>query len=226
MDGSIILVTRKDEVDEKKLQPFLWLRPFDDAVWFMIAARVFLRAFIYWILEVIDHKTDRSRTIQQNPLEAIYKSALALTGNVEFNPRTPASRLFVISMTFWALLIASSYTANLASSLVVEHQPELPIESIEDAIRLRLPLCVQEGTQVEFSITKAFPSASLILIKSNEEILRRTASGECRVSAMTRAIWDYNKVRREVKEGCLLETVGRDFKSVGAGVSMPASISS
>lgn len=218
-DGSIILVTKRPNEDRQKFAAFLWLRPFSDSVWILILLSIVASGVVYWVLELIDHKSDRAR-LQNSPLENIFLSAVTFTGHFEFQPRTNASRLFTISLTFWALMTAAAYTANLASFLVVEHTPTISIESIEDAVRMRAPICVLASTQTDNAVTNAFPNARLVRKRQEEDVYHGVSTGECTVAATTASAWNYYERQSQVNGACELQWVGRVFRNVPAGFGM------
>lgn len=65
-------------------------------------------------------------------------------GGQQFTPHSNAGRLFAFSWALWCLLTVSSYTANLASFLVVKRSAASGINSIQDAIQQNAQICVGE----------------------------------------------------------------------------------
>ena len=64
-------------------------------------------------------------------------------------PKSAAAKLFGFSSGFFALILTATYTANLASLLVVKNPNPNPITmatSIEDVTYLKYPVCTWGGT--------------------------------------------------------------------------------
>jgi hypothetical protein len=64
-------------------------------------------------------------------LKSTLMFTMAFTGKIRYQPQTNAARLFTVSVCFWALVMGASYTANLASALVVRMQPKIQVTSLE-----------------------------------------------------------------------------------------------
>lgn len=113
-DATIIMVAiQSDSAEEDSFDPWGWLAPFDRAVWIMVLVTVVISSILYWLLERLDPDTDRRKT-RLDPVETMWMFATAFAGQFEFDPQTGPARLFTFSIAFWALLMISAYTANLA----------------------------------------------------------------------------------------------------------------
>ena len=84
-DGSIMLVTTRSQDQQRKFEAFLWLRPFTDSVWLLILGSIVASGLVYFLLEVIDHHSDRGR-LHNSPMENIYMAAISFTGHFELQP--------------------------------------------------------------------------------------------------------------------------------------------
>ena len=164
-------------------------------------------------------RSDKGR-LANNPLENIYLTAISLTGQFEFAPRTAASQLFAVSVAFMALIVASAYTANLASNLVVQNQPASPIQTLDDAVRMQVPICVWATTGTDSTITQAFPNGRIVRKPTSKEVFQGVISGECRVAATELTSWDYWKGNLEVNGECQLDWIGRIFRNVRASFAL------
>ena len=221
LDASTIMVSLKEPMQDDVFETFLFLKPFTNAVWGLIIATVFASGFVYWILELIDKKADKER-LSNNPLENIYLTAISLTGQFEFAPRTAASQLFAVSVAFMALIVASAYTANLASNLVVQKQPLSPIQTLGDAVRMQVPICVWATTGTDALVTKAFPNGRFVRKPTAQGVFEGVLSGECRVAASDLPSWDYYSGRVDVNGDCRLDWIGRTYKFTKAGFAVAA----
>ena len=96
----------------------------------------------YFLLERLNVETDE-RQLEKDALTAIFLSAITFTSHFEFKPQTHPARLLSFSWTLWTLIMASAYTANLASFLVSRHQVNFSVNTLEDALKSNIPVCVQ-----------------------------------------------------------------------------------
>lgn len=215
-DASIIMIGVKNEESGSKFETFSFLEPFTNSVWILIIFSIIASGLVYWILELIDDKSDREK-LKNSPVESIYLSAAAFTGHFEFQPQTHASRLFTVSLAFWALLVAATYTANLASFLVVENTSAVQLNSLEDAVRIRAPICVHKSSQTDETISSTFPNAILIKKKTEGDMYGGLRNGDCLVIATNAGSWAYWEKEATVNEDCALEWVGRIFRIFPAG---------
>ena len=119
-DGSVILIRKQRPPKENDV--YLWsvFLPFETNLWIMIIGTVIVSAFIFQILEYFGGERD-DRSLSQWTRDSIYLSFLNFTQNYEYAPSSPGSRLYGVSMAIWSLVIAATYTANLASLFVEQH---------------------------------------------------------------------------------------------------------
>lgn len=143
-DGSIILV---QDIGAERVDYWKFLDPFDTSVWLLIIAATVFTGVAYFILERLNVQSDE-RELHDKPMVAIFLASLTFTGHFEFWPDTHAARLLSFSWTFWALIMTSAYTANMASFLVTRNDFVKPIATFEDAIRQNVPVCVQKVSPV------------------------------------------------------------------------------
>lgn len=117
MDGSMILVGETSKEDQS-FEAFLWLRPFTTSVWLLTLFSILAAGVVYWILELIDPKSDRGRF--RSPMKAVYLSFITFLGHFDdFQPNTVASRVLAVSLgkitSF--ILFDYSYCRRVDSSL-------------------------------------------------------------------------------------------------------------
>jgi len=217
-DASIILVGKKNREKKTKFKFFSWLDPFRSEVWILILVTIVGSGLTYCALEKIDVKTDRGE-LQNKPIETIFLAGLAFTTQFDFNPRTHPARLFTFSLSFWAMLMSATYTANLASFLVIKHTPKNTINDLEGAVQSGMRLCIWGTTVVNELLDDAFPSKKdNFIIKEREiEIFEGVSRGECDFAATTITSWETYKRDVKIDGVCDLEWVGRVFRGIHAG---------
>lgn len=174
-------------------------------------------------VELFNKDSDRQE-LQNKPTETIFFAALSFTGDIKFEPSTDYARLFVFGLAFWSLLMASAYTANLASFLVVENTPSLQVESVEEAVALKLPMCVPAGTISESEVSEAYGDRGPIFKRfpageGEEAIYQGVTRGECTVALTTVGSWDEYRRNSQANGECRLSWVGRVEKFIQAGLA-------
>lgn len=220
-DSSIILVERvqRRSSSSQKSSFDLWsfLRPFDLYVWLLIAASVILTGLLYWFLEKINSEAD-ARSLDTRPLSSIFLSAIVFTTHFEFRPNTSAAMLLSWSWTFWSLIVAAAYTANLAAflSFAGQEQPHVFYASLDQVVRREVPICVNRYAAQDTYITEKYPSANLIRIDGQEELFTALREKRCDVVATQRFVFEQFS-RRSVNSDCLLRTSGIAQSIVSGG---------
>lgn len=96
----------------------------------------------YFLLERLNVESDE-RQLEREPLSAIFLTSITFTSHFEFKPQTHPARLLSFSWTLWTLIMASAYTANLASFLVSRHHVKFKVNTLEEALKSNIPVCVQ-----------------------------------------------------------------------------------
>ena len=163
-DGSIILVLSEESTDKFNLWSFLL--PFESNVWIAMAGAIFFSGLMYFFLERLNSSSDK-RHLAEKPVTAIFLAAITFTGHFEYRPNTNAARLLSFSWTFWTLIMASAYTANMASFLVQRRAAVTSVNNIDDAVRQAVPVCVQRGAIIDELLSKTNPD--LILVRKETE---------------------------------------------------------
>eukprot|EP00978_Attheya_sp_CCMP212_P001917 scaffold3990_cov54-Attheya_sp.AAC.5 len=215
-DASIIMVGKKS-LNDTSFDPWSWLDPFSISVWIMIGVTIIFSGIVYWLLENIDKKSDK-RGLDESLIENIFLSGILFTTHFEFHPRTDAARIFTLSLSFWALLAAAAYTANLASFLVAKNAPSIQINSVDDAVKRNLMLCVYGGTQTDEAFTSSYPRYTNVIRKELEsDVFLGVLNDECVVAVTTDYAWQYYERQGDINSGCKMEQIGRTFMFVSAG---------
>mmetsp|Transcript_818 Transcript_818/g.1791 ORF Transcript_818/g.1791 Transcript_818/m.1791 type:complete len:558 (-) Transcript_818:278-1951(-) len=210
-DASIIMVG----LDERRSKLNVWsfLEPFDWQVWVLILVTFTVSGLIYLWMEWYNDESDR-QDLGRKPTETVYFALLTATGDVKFQPSTNYARLFTISLCFWSLLFVSAYTANLASFLVVKNTPKINVESVGDAVALRLPLCVLESSAQESIVKSKHPDAVFVYTDpalGDRGPLLGVLSGDCALALTTVGSWGRYQRDSSANVGCGLTWIGRVF---------------
>ena len=213
-DGSIILVGKQET--KARVNVWSFLMPFAWGVWLMMFVTIIFSGMVYFWMEWYNEDSDRQE-LGKMPTENIYFAALSFIGQISFKPGTDYARIFTLSLAFWGLLMASAYTANLASFLVVQNTPSLAIASVSDAVKARLSMCVKDSSVSDTLVSEAHPGAILVRKKIEDDIFFGVKRGECTLAITNVGTWDNYKERSDVNGGCQMDWIGRVFKFVQAG---------
>mmetsp|Transcript_1628 Transcript_1628/g.3656 ORF Transcript_1628/g.3656 Transcript_1628/m.3656 type:complete len:798 (+) Transcript_1628:99-2492(+) len=222
-DGSIVMVQKQDdpEVDDDSIEIWNWLRPFDVTVWVVTGLTIVFSGLAYqWIEGLSGHR--RGRSYWQWFSDNVYLSAIAFPQNYEFRPRSMGGRIFGVSISFWALVMTATYTANLASLLVDTKTTQVVVASIEEAITLDFPVCVYEGTGADAFIRSRYKQAKRIPLPSELETYQQLHDGQCELTLAYYQNWLGFESQKAYNPDCDLEWVGRTVKTIQSGFANSA----
>jgi len=195
-----------DEDEIQKNNYWGWLQPFTTDVWVVIAITIVLSGCIYQLLEQLGNPARyKGRRTKDTLGNNIFLSSLLFTQHFQFQPRTPASRVFAASFSAWALLVSSAYTANLASFFIIQNVPEISVTSIDDAIQQNLPLCVWKGTASHTFLRQHYPKAMLITIPEEIDVFKAVNKKECPLAVVTHNSFQEYEKDQTVNPGCDLQ---------------------
>lgn len=214
-DSSMIVV-HVDDIKENNVNIWSFLLPFQWSVWALLVITIVITGAVYWLLERLDTTSDE-RLLEDHPGEAVFYTAIAFTGHFDFKPQTSAARILTFSMTFIALILGAVYTANLASFLVARRKPTFTIESIEQAVSMRAPICVQERVNIDDYISGKYPKAVMVRKEEMEDFPSSLKSGECSVAVMS--VSEYQQLSRSSSTNgdCTLSWSGQVENILPAG---------
>lgn len=219
-DGSIILVYSEDSTDKFNLWSFLL--PFETNVWIAMAAAIFFSGLVYFFLERLNSSSDK-RHLGEKPVTAIFLAAITFTGHFEYRPNTNAARLLSFSWTFWTLIMASAYTANMASFLVQRRAEVTSVSTIDDAVRQAVPVCVQRGAVIDEMLSKTNPDLILVRKDTEKEVfdgLKQSwygGSGGCGLVLTNLGTFEMYQSQKSSNADCSLTSEKRVILNMPAG---------
>ena len=223
IDSSVIMVGLKPSSSSSTASPkidlFGFLGPFDWQVWLLTLATMIIAGAVYQWMEFINSNSDRQE-LQNQPTETMYFAALSFNGDIKFQPSTNYARVFVLTLSFWGLIMSSAYTANLASFLVVQSTPTSTIETLADAVaRDNFPICVLQGSAYEDVLRDTYPQAVVVPVNNTEpqNLYSRVKDGTCAIALTSIWQWDIARRDRTINDECQLEWIGRVFRFAKSG---------
>jgi len=201
----------------KHFTPFFSLQ-----LWLTIVAAIVATGLSYFLLEHLNKDADE-RNLDEKPLASIFYAAIAFTGHFELRPNTNAARILSFSFTFWALIVVSAYTANLASFLVTPKITGYKVTSIDAAVAKGATLCVQAGGIIQKILEDKYPGIRLVGKDSEQEIyaaLRRSPDeGGCDAAAHQFNTYQIYRRSMEVNWDCAVSSEERVFEVLPAGMA-------
>jgi hypothetical protein len=222
-DSSIVLAERIDAGSTKRvLNLWSFVMPFKFRLWVIIFLSMFFTGIVYWLLEYMDTDADE-RHLETQPLGSIFYSAIVFTGHLDLRPNTTSARILAFSWTFWVMIVAAAYTANMASFLVSRRVTVYKYSTIQDVLRLDASLCVQDSSAIHGILQRKYPTLRLIPKSSEQEIygsLRLPPDqGGCDAAAHDYYAYLLFRRNNDVNYDCSLATEGKVVEVVRAGMA-------
>ncbi|GFH55632.1 hypothetical protein CTEN210_12108 [Chaetoceros tenuissimus] len=227
LDGSLIIVTIDDDRQDE-FQPFSWAKPFTWTVWVAIITTLVVSALISALVEGRSRRNEAifapfEGSVVSTLLSYLHQAFLVVTGHLDLIPNTHAGQLVSLSMSFFAMLLLSAYTANLASFLVVERtSARLAVNTVNDIVQARQSICVWGGTPVEEEILALYENAMLVTKVGDDGVLKGVRDGECNFGVVALSSYELFQGKEEVNTDCNLIRVGRNFKTYENGLAVKA----
>ncbi|CAF1037353.1 unnamed protein product [Rotaria sp. Silwood1] len=219
-DNSLRVITRKRLTDSTDLMAFL--KPLSVKLWMVLLAATICTGFLICLYERKDNEALQNRSIIGSIAMSIWYSFGNVVGyGVDFDVRTAAGRLITASLYMLSLVIIATYTANLASDLMVLKTKDI-ISGIDDIKNGKL----------------SYSRVGIVINSSIEDYYLREISGGIRnfYSLMTEkhiytsllnniidvAIMDSGVLEYATSTiYCNLTLVGTDFDRSIFGIAMP-----
>jgi len=225
-DVSIILIGNVDESSNRsKFSLFSWSQPFTVGVWLTLLGTLFISALVSIMLEenntprsMRNRNSFRSKFNSWSITSNLYKSFMAFTGHLDMQPNTRPGAIVSLSLSFFAVLMLSAYTANLASFLVIENSvTRADIEEVTDVVTNGLSMCIlRDGAKHEI-LKDFYPNAKFVTSSSEEGAYLDLVNGKCDFAISGVSAWREFQRKQSINAGCNLIRVGRVFKSQDAG---------
>ena len=187
-DGtSIIVEKKKDSRHFGAFDLFSWSDPFTPGVWFLLIGTLIFTGGLGMYLDPKSRDEKRLDFV----LSGIHSSLISFTGQIDIHPSTHAAELVSFSISFFAMLMLSAYTANLASFLVIEKASlASSVNTVEDIVRLKKPVCIDWSAALRETIEKAYPNAIFIKKEADKTALLGVKNDECEYAIVGLSSWE------------------------------------
>jgi hypothetical protein len=228
-DGSIIFATSSYAAvggsgRDRGFVLWSFLLPFEPIVWVaIIGAILFTGATYFALCRLSKGNSDERSGLDHRPLSSFFFAALTFTGHFEFNPESHAARLLSFSWSFWALIMASGYTANLASFLVSRSDSVSAVSTVDDAVTRRVPVCIQRGAVLDEFFSAKYPGLQLVRKESEHEMFEALSlswfggQGGCGVVATNLGTFELYQSQKASNPDCSLTSEKRVISRLPAG---------
>ncbi len=221
-DNSIIIIGRKK--DENKFKIFSWAGPFSDDVWVLLFVTLLVTGFLYFALEKGFSMPSKIRVselsnINKDIMQYIYRSFVCFSGHMDLRAQTKPGQLISFSLSFFAMLMLSAYTANLASFLVSQNSLQVEVNTVGDIVARGLSMCVLNAAKKE-DILSEFPQAIFVDKESEADAYIGLLNGECDYAISSVSGWAISQNDQNTNTDCSLDRIGRVYKTAQAGFAM------
>ena len=185
--------------------------PFTLELWLMFALAMFVTGAACFLIEYLnkDHSAESPRRLS----EALVQSAFAVMGSSSYESNHGPGRMINLSMNFLTLVFIGSYTANLASFMVVNNKPTVQINDLNDAVISSKMICYWGGTSQERFFKARYPDYpnqyAFSAGSSEFTLFELIQEGKCEIGLT--GITAFNSAKRDfsLNKDCNLEWVGR-----------------
>jgi len=217
-DGSLIMI-RKTVILDGVFQWKAFLMPFTFVVWILIVATAIISGLIYYAIDYIDCDGDRNK-MEVRKRDVLFLMLLNFTGEYAFDPKKTGNRLIALSTCFLFLIVLATYTANLASFLVIRNTPQLVINDIQDVIKNDLRVCVLRDAAAEVFMRDNHDTAKIVEKETIEDTYLALDNDDCDVTLSTISTWETKKGDAVYNGDCRKEWAGRVVQPNDAGYSL------
>ena len=217
-DNNLIMVRNVIPTENKNHAWLLnWLYPFHFKVWIMLLVTILLSCFVFQFLEFVGKvRVEDHRSFKKWTLDNLYMSCINFTQNFSHEPSTLAGQIFSVSFAFWAMLIGAAYTANLASMLVRIPEPAFTLNSIQDAINNKMPICMDLQTGILEYMERKYPEALPLFVgrETREMMYNSLNNGECELLLDYEDDFNIKKTKVEFNPDCYLTWEGNAVNKI------------
>jgi hypothetical protein len=164
------------------------------------------------IVGIDDPEVSQIDNYWRNVGMSLYLTIAAFTAGGSFRPYSFTGKAFVLTWTFTALVLVTSYTANMASMLVVSRAKESVVADVEDATARGLPVCVYRNGAFDEFIRAQYPHLNIRYpAEWTYESLR---TGECAAMIKDHTSFKVDRGLSKYNKNCDLEFAGAPLTDV------------
>lgn len=207
-------------VHPRVVQPSIWqevfsfLAPFDIKVWLALGLFLVITSVMYmWV----ERSGADFEGVRFPAFHAIYLSMTTFHGGAQLTPGTQAGKVLNFSFSFMVLLLVSTYTANLASLLVVNASYALPVQNLEEAAVKGKTVCTAYP-DLKYTINQHVRHLKWDLKTLPAEVYDGVRDGSCTAGVIRQFLWQKAKDMKSTNPGCQLYMLPDVVKSERVGL--------
>ncbi|CAF1093486.1 unnamed protein product [Rotaria sordida] len=219
-DNSLRLILRKQRPVRVDLVSYL--KPFSLKLWMVILVSLIYAAFLIYLIERQDNKSLQDRSIISSFAMSLWYSIGNLMGyGGDMQPSTAAGRLLTVGLYVLSLVLAATYTANLASNLTLTKSKNIisGIDDIKNGMISPSRIGISLGTASEDYYLQVISKGSRDFheLKSQQDLYNDLLNDVIDTSFMDIGVAEY--ITNNVY--CNLTLVGADFDKSAFGIVIP-----
>jgi hypothetical protein len=175
-------------------------------VWLVIIATYIFSGICYRFI----HKFGKGEDVNNTGTKGInlFSSFMYINQQHEFSPKSNAGRIFAFSMSFFSMLVISSYTANLVSFLVLREK-KLFVPSYKEAEGGQHPVCVWKDTSAHNFLLEHYPDSVFVELETKDEMYDSLNQGKCTIVSDTAWSWQEYERNKKFNKKCGIVQVGQ-----------------
>ena len=206
---------------------FQFMNPLSQMVWLCILLSIVSITIVLYLLE--KYSTNVSKIMPRlNARESAWFIFGAIVGGgSETSPMTIPGRIIVSAWWFFALILTSTYTANLAAFLTVK-KINVPISNVGELLeqnKITYGTVRNSGVMNFLSTTSIEPYSKMWTQMSEiipEALVNNTTEGLARVKEGNYAfLWDNSVTHYWATTDCSVTEIGPAFDPKGFGIAVP-----
>ena len=206
---------------------FQFMNPLSYSVWICISLAVVLCSAALWVLEKYSQSVNKAMPKLNANESAWFVFGAVVGSGSETSPVTVPGRILTSAWWFFALILTSTYTANLAAFLTVK-KINAPISSVQDLIEQSQVVygTVRDSGVANFlkntkidpfdrmwaQMSEIMPDA---MVASSDEGIQRVKDGDYAF------LWDDSVTSYIASIDCDVTEIGPPFDPKGLGVAVP-----
>ena len=189
-DGSIIIIAKQETENYfDTFSPFSWSKPFTPGVWLFLLATMIVTGIVSMRLD--PHVREKAETTKHLLLSNIYSALIVFTGHLDLDPNTHSGQLVSFSLSFFAMLMLSAYTANLASFLVIEKASlSFQVNTVNDIVRMQKTMCIYAQSATQEAVASSYPDALFVEKHDDTAVLLALKNDECDYAILGLSSWE------------------------------------
>ena len=200
--------------------------PFSNELWGLLFATLVLNGFVYWLVQdnsPRSHEDELTTSPAEKPptfSEIMFMSILSFPADkrlIRAGKQNIKTMLLNMGFSFLCMILAASYLANLASTLVTPTLPVLDLQSIDDANAQGATLCLGKGASTVAIISQYYPNIKQVYFPTPDHIAAAAKGVECKGAVVNAQDWAFAQTKFDQDPACTLIQAGSPIRYYSGG---------